>query len=278
MARAKSQPAHDELQHVDAAALEHATQAADQHRAMVAAVDATYGVGVIYNFDATIAQLQMVVANTGQLLLEMGRLLVLVREHEPAARFEEALDRTNLSPRFARRAMQAAVKFSGNQGKELLAARLGSTKLLELMSEDDVDLEVLADGGTLAGKTLDDIDRMSVRDLKTALRKERTERAADREATDAIIEKKDKKINSLDRKLKGWDRTEAREKAEQLLVGVDEHIVAALGALNKLEQTLGALFEVTHKEGLDPDLDSHIEQAVRSLGERLAEIEKQAGI
>lgn len=278
MARAKSQPAPDTSAAIDVAALEHDAAKADQHHAMVAAIDATYGIGVPYSFDATVAQLQMVVANTGQLLLEMGRLLVLVREHEPQARFEEALERTNLSPRFARRAMQAAVKFSGNQGKELVAARLGSTKLLELMSEDDADLEVLADGGTLAGKTLDDIDRMSVRDLKNALRKERSDRVADRETNEKLIERKDKKINSLDRQLKGWDRSAAREKAEQLLVGVDEHVIEAKAALNKLEQTLGALFDATNKEGLDADLDSHIEQLVRGLGERLAEIEKLAGI
>ncbi len=279
MPRAKSTLAT--LDHnVDTAALTDAAKAADQHQVMVAQVNATYGIGFPYNFEAAVAQLQMVMASTGQMLLEMGRLLVLLREHEPQQRFDDALERSGLSPRFARKTMQAAVKFSGNHGKELIAARLGSTKLLELMSEDDPDLEELADGGTIAGRTLDEIDRMSVRTLKDTLRQERSKREADREATDQIIEKKDKKINALDRKLKGWDRSPVREKAEELLKGIDEHVIESLAALNKLEQTITSLYEVHNaaKEGLDEDVETRLEQAVKSCSERMGAIEKLAGI
>lgn len=43
---------------------------------------------------------------------------------------------------------------------------------------DDEELDVLADGGTVAGATLDDIDRMTSRELKAALREARETNAA----------------------------------------------------------------------------------------------------
>ncbi len=46
------------------------------------------------------------------------------------------------------------------------------------MTEDDEDLVELADGGTIAGMSLDDIDRMTSRELKAALREARETNAA----------------------------------------------------------------------------------------------------
>lgn len=43
---------------------------------------------------------------------------------------------------------------------------------------DDEELDALADGGTVAGATLDDIDRMTSRELKAALREARETNAA----------------------------------------------------------------------------------------------------
>ena len=46
------------------------------------------------------------------------------------------------------------------------------------MLEDDEELAQLADGGTVAGLTLDDVDRMSVRELCQSLREARETNAA----------------------------------------------------------------------------------------------------
>lgn len=43
---------------------------------------------------------------------------------------------------------------------------------------DNEELDELADGGTVAGLTLDDVDRMSVRELRQALREARETNAA----------------------------------------------------------------------------------------------------
>lgn len=64
--------------------------------------------------------------------------------------------------------MQASTKYLSPALKPNVPtlAHLGKAKLFELMTEDDEELAELADGGTVAGLTLDDVDRMSVRELR----------------------------------------------------------------------------------------------------------------
>ena len=68
--------------------------------------------------------------------------------------------------------MQAAARFLGPKliEKRQTFAVLGKAGLFELMSEDDGELAELAEGGTVAGLSLDDIDTMSVREVRAALR------------------------------------------------------------------------------------------------------------
>ena len=74
---------------------------------------------------------------------------------------------------------------------------LGKSKLLELLVEEDVTLVGLAEGGEVNGMTLDDVDRMTVRELRVALRESR-ETA---EAKDKVIADKNKKVDELAEKL-----------------------------------------------------------------------------
>ncbi|MDE4029480.1 hypothetical protein NUS57_11375, partial [Glaesserella parasuis] len=72
--------------------------------------------------------------------------------------------------------------------------QLGKSKLLELVTQDDDDLKELAEGGTVAGLKLDEIDRMTRDELRKALRKARE----DKDAMAKVLANKDEKINRLD--------------------------------------------------------------------------------
>ncbi|HGJ5884574.1 MAG TPA: hypothetical protein ACHBY7_15890, partial [Arsenophonus sp.] len=72
-------------------------------------------------------------------------------------------------------------------------SHLGRTKLYELMLEDDDDLVALAEGGTIAGLTLDEVDRMSVRELKAKLRETRDSL----EAVHRLANERSQKIDEL---------------------------------------------------------------------------------
>ena len=74
---------------------------------------------------------------------------------------------------------------------------LGKSKLLELLVEEDVTLTGLADGEEVNGMTLDDVDRMTVRELRLALREAKDTAAA----KDQVIGDKSKKIDELAEKL-----------------------------------------------------------------------------
>lgn len=115
--------------------------------------------------------------------------------------------------------MASAIKFSS----PLLAAKrptlavLEKSKLFELLTEDDEELAGLADGGTLAGLTIDEVDRMSVRELRAALRKQKAEaeiklagaeatlKAARKVSDDYLRENQALKEEIHGRKLKGPD-------------------------------------------------------------------------
>jgi hypothetical protein len=74
---------------------------------------------------------------------------------------------------------------------------LGKSKLLELLVEEDVTLIGLAEGGEVNGMTLDDVDRMTVRELRVALRENRE----DAQAKDKVLADKNAKIDELAEKL-----------------------------------------------------------------------------
>ncbi len=92
--------------------------------------------------------------------------------------------------------MQASTKYLSPALKPNVPtlAHLGKAKLFELMTEDDEELAELADGGTVAGLTLDDVDRMSVRELRRALREARETNAAQQRV---LADKNEKLILSL---------------------------------------------------------------------------------
>lgn len=131
---------------------------------------------------------------------EFGRVLVVLKEHMPHGKFQETVRQEfNVSPESARKMIQATVKFCSPQMLKVQPKLLvlGKSKLFELMTENDEDLQQLADGGSINGLTLDDIDRMTRNELRAALRESR-ETA---EAKDKVIADKNKKVDELAEKL-----------------------------------------------------------------------------
>ncbi|EXI62204.1 hypothetical protein MHD_10140 [Mannheimia granulomatis] len=130
-------------------------------------------------------------------MLELGRALIILKEHLDHGEFSETVrSELDISPETARKFMQATLKFCGEglQDTTPKLVQLGKSKLLELVTQDDDDLKELAEGGTVAGLKLDEVDRMSVQELRKALRKARE----DKDAMAKVLANKDEKINRLD--------------------------------------------------------------------------------
>ncbi|EBU1221929.1 TPA: DUF3102 domain-containing protein [Salmonella enterica subsp. enterica serovar Java] len=164
-----------------------------------------FGEGLPYERTRIIHEAKFYMAQSAEAMLEAGKRLVILKENEPHGDFIEIVEsQLSLSKRTAQVMMQASLKYLSPklESKAQALALLGKTKLFELMTENDEELAALADGGTIADLTLDDIDRMTTRELRKALRESKEDLAASRklnaEKSQEINELKETKFRTVD--------------------------------------------------------------------------------
>ncbi|ECB4072736.1 DUF3102 domain-containing protein [Salmonella enterica subsp. enterica serovar Napoli] len=173
-----------------------------QHRI---AIMEQFGEGLPYDRERIVHETKFYMAQSAEAMLEVGKRLVILKESEGHGNFTSIVtDQLGLAERTARLIMQAALRYTSPalESKRQTFAVLDKSKLFELMTEDDESLVELAEGGTVAGLTLDDIDRMSVRELRKALRESKEDLAASRklnaEKSQEINELKETKFKTID--------------------------------------------------------------------------------
>jgi hypothetical protein len=211
------------------------------------------GYELSYDRERVIQEATFYMAQSAEAMLETGKRLIVLKEHEPHGEFLHIVqDRLQMSPRTAQVMMQAAVKYldpritSKAQAPALLA--LGKTKLLELMTEDLDDISSLAEGGTIAGLELDDIERMSSRELRQALRDARDES----DAKDKVLADKNAAADKLRQQLQRVKKLPPDDVLQQLLKETAACLYDARGALNGgLRQAFVALRQHHEQHGGD---------------------------
>ncbi len=159
-----------------------------------------WGNGETYNEATWIERGRQAVRQTMEGMFELGRALIVLKEHTEHGRFTEIVrSQFGIDKSAAARLMAATQRFATPQMQKALPKLmdLGKSKLLELLVEEDVTLTGLADGEELNGATLDDIDRMTVRELRLHLRENREQLAA----KDKVLGDKNAKIDELAEKL-----------------------------------------------------------------------------
>ncbi|EFQ4822354.1 DUF3102 domain-containing protein [Salmonella enterica] len=173
-----------------------------QHRM---AIMEQFGEGLPYERTRIIHETRFYMSQSTEAMLEVGKRLTILKECEPHGEFENIVRNSlGIPERTAQRIMQAAIKFLSPvlEAKAPTLALLNKSKLFELVTEDDEDLAGLAEGGTVAGLTLDDIDRMSVRELRKALRESKEDLTASRklnaEKSNEINELKETRFRTVD--------------------------------------------------------------------------------
>lgn len=159
-----------------------------------------WGNGETYDEAVWIERGRHAVRQTMEGMFELGRVLIVLKEHTEYRRFSEIVkEQFGIGHNETARLMTATKRFATPQMQKAAPKLmdLGKSKLLELLVEEDVTLAGLAEGGEVNGMTLDDVDRMTVRELRVALRESR-ETA---EAKDKVIADKNKKVDELAEKL-----------------------------------------------------------------------------
>lgn len=156
--------------------------------------------GEIYDEATWIERGRHAVRQTMEGMFELGRALIVLKEHTERGRFMEIVKREfGIGHNETARLMAATQRFATPQMQKAAPKLmdLGKSKLLELLVEEDVTLIGLAEGGEVNGMTLDDVDRMTVRELRVALRENRE----DAQAKDKVLADKNAKIDELAEKL-----------------------------------------------------------------------------
>lgn len=183
-------------------------------------IDADFGDEVIpYNRERVITEARFFMATAAQSLIELGRRLILLKEHEPHGQFLESLAAIGIDDRLARRAMQATLKLGRGEIRKQVE-HLGRSKLLELLVLDEEQIDLLASGGTVADITLDEVDRMTVSELRTHLRKSRHDQTEAEQAHEQQLVEKNKKIDELDRALSRRDKLPPEDRVHEVVGGI----------------------------------------------------------
>lgn len=201
-----------------------------------------FGDGLPYERDRIVHETRFYMAQSAEAMLEAGKRLVILKENEPHGDFIDIIEsQLSLPKRTAQVMMQASLKYLSPklEPKAQALALLGKTKLFELMTEDDEDLVELADGGTIAGMSLDDIDRMTSRELKAALREARETNAAQQR----VLADKNEKIDTLSTKLEKKSRIQPPKPDEEVKKLRAEVTGLAVEAESAIAVRLSSAFE-----------------------------------
>lgn len=225
-----------------------------------------WGNGEAYNEDRWIERGRQAMRQTVEGMFELGRVLIVLKEHMTWEKFADVCEVFGMSVRAAQQLTQATRRFATPQMQKAQSKlmELGKSKLLELLVEEDETLTELADGGEVNGMTLDDVDRMTVRELRAALRESRDTA----EAKDKIIADKNKKVDELAEKL-AKKQTGKEPKPEdvgsELTMQLSSLEVAARSDLSRFAEVFEQMLAHGEANGYDhrPQMVAAINQIIR---------------
>lgn len=173
-----------------------------------------WGNGETYNEDVWVERAKLATRKTMEGMFELGQALIVLKEHMTWKQFADVCEVLGMSVRAAQQLVQATQRFATPQMRKAAPKLmdLGKSKLLELLVEEDVTLVGLSEGEEVNGMTFDDVDRMTVRELRVALRESRENLAA----KDEVMKTKTAKIDELAEKLAKKQTVVREPKAEDV--------------------------------------------------------------
>lgn len=150
-----------------------------------------------YSFETEKTAIKAELSTSANLMLSAGSRLLRMKEHEVEGTFHKALEEIGVDKRIAQRLMSTARKFVSDTGsmKYPRLAQQSVSKMYELALLDDEDLRELDEGKPVADIEVDEIDRMTVRELRAKIREAKKEK----EALNKVIATKDSKITEMEK-------------------------------------------------------------------------------
>jgi hypothetical protein len=193
--------------------------------------------------------------------LRAGRYLVVARECALHGEWQGMLGRLGMEPRQAQRMMEAARRIAAlpnaSTSTHLLAAAKSESKVIELLSLPEDQFTELAEHGETGDLSLEEVEQMTVRELRAAVREAR----ADLDAKDQRINKLSDDLNREHEKtVKAQRRWKAATPDQQLVIlkqavnEAEQNVLAALGGEKSgLRGAVRALASHASDNGQDQD-------------------------
>ena len=201
--------------------------------------------GETYNLHVCLEKARMYQDQMASGMLGLGAQLLLIKENEQHGNFMAAVEELSLSQSAANYAMAAARKFGVNSPT---VGNLGNSKIRALTVLDDDSIRKLEDGDEVDGiGTIDDIAKMSIRELRSALRKEKQERKDERTALEEVVRQKESKISELEIEVAGKQPLTKEQVAAQRLDDMRKSLDGAL-SLAKDNLTSAAILIASAQE------------------------------
>lgn len=223
-----------------------------------------WGNGEVYNEATWIERGRQAVVKTLEGMFELGKTLIVLKEHTEHGRFREIVETEfGIKGSETARLIRATQRFATPQMQKAQPKLigLGKSKLLELLVEDDETLVELTEGGDIGGNTLDDVDRMTIKELRLALREARE----DSKAKDKVMSEKNAKIDELAEKLAKNKNKQPKpaDVAKELSAQLASTEVSARSEISKLKDIFDGF--VAHKEAHGSDHTALMVGAINQL-------------
>ena len=171
-----------------------ATVAENIHKA-----DAMFSFLGDYTLEGEVTAIRNDLTTSANSMLSAGCRLLRLKEHEGHGRFMKVLEELGIGWKTANRLMNTAMKFVADNESVKYPRLLQQSvsKIYELALLDDEDLKDLDEGKPVAEIEVDEIDRMTVRDLRKKIRDAKKER----EALENVIKSKSEKLDELEKEI-----------------------------------------------------------------------------
>jgi hypothetical protein len=212
-----------------------------------------------YDFNLSLNAIEVHARQAQYSFLEIGRHLRLMQVAE-GSEFRNKIEAAGISVSYAYRMISLHQRLDGPRAK---LAMIGVSKAIELLREDDTDLEALADGGVLHGATLDDVEKMTSRELREHLRKARAALSDQKATTDALVTKRDERIRKLQKIVDLGDKYPAIDKAEEYAHDIGRAVAALTAAVATIEARMSSYLELTKDHEMPADLSEQLTGMVR---------------
>lgn len=250
---------------------------------------AEFGEGLHWDPDHYTAAIAAEMKRGCEAFLRAGRLLVVAKGCASHGEWSGMLDRLRLDRPQAHRMMEAAKRVAALPNvvtsQHLLEAAGSPSKLIELLSLPEDQFAQLAEEGETGELSLDDVAKMTVRDLRNAVRDAR----ADNETKDKRIGDREAEVQELQRLLRRakGDRAKATpaEKTEELRSRANTaalQVRADIGAtgedVDSLTERFAALRDYAAESGNASEHDGFLSGLIGELLGELRRIRDDMGL